>query len=26
VGLLTRQIHKRLGTTAVGHLAALREH
>lgn len=26
VGLLTRQIHKRLGTTAVGQLAALREH
>ena len=26
VGLLTRQIHKRVGTTAVGHLAALREH
>jgi hydrogenase-4 component E len=25
VGLLTRQIHKRLGTTAVGQLAALRE-
>jgi hydrogenase-4 component E len=26
VGLLTRQIHQRLGTTAVGQLAALREH
>jgi hydrogenase-4 component E len=26
VGLLTRQIHRRLGTTAVGQLAALREH
>jgi hydrogenase-4 component E len=26
VGLLTRRIHKRLGTTAVGQLAALREH
>jgi hypothetical protein len=26
VGLLTRQIHKRMGTTAVGSLAALREH
>jgi hydrogenase-4 component E len=26
VGLLTRQIHKRLGTTSVGQLAALREH
>src|SRR6266567_3313950 len=26
VGLLTRQIHKRLGTTAVGRLTALREH
>jgi hydrogenase-4 component E len=26
VGLLTRRIHKRLGTTAVGRLAALREH
>ncbi len=26
VGLLTRQIHRRLGTTAVGSLAALREH
>ena len=25
VGLLTRQIHKRLGTTSVGSLAALRE-
>jgi hydrogenase-4 component E len=26
VGLLTRQIHQRLGTTSVGHLSALREH
>jgi len=26
VGLLTRQIHRRLGTTSVGHLSALREH
>ncbi len=26
VGLLTRQIHKRVGTTSVGRLAALREH
>jgi hydrogenase-4 component E len=26
IGLLTRQIHKRLGTTSVGHLSALREH
>jgi hydrogenase-4 component E len=26
VGLLTRQIHRRVGTTAVGRLAALREH
>lgn len=26
VGLLTRQIHQRLGTTAVGQLSALREH
>ena len=26
VGLLTRRIHKRLGTTSVGRLAALREH
>lgn len=26
VGLLTRRIHRRLGTTSVGHLAALREH
>jgi hydrogenase-4 component E len=26
VGLLTRQIHRRLGTTAVGQLSALREH
>lgn len=25
-GCLTRQIHRRLGTTAVGHLSALREH
>jgi hydrogenase-4 component E len=25
IGLLTRQIHKRLGTTSVGHLSALRE-
>jgi hydrogenase-4 component E len=26
IGLLTRRIHKRLGTTSVGQLAALREH
>ena len=26
VGMLTRRIHARLGTTAVGHLASLREH
>ncbi len=26
IGLLTRRIHKRLGTTSVGRLAALREH
>jgi len=26
IGLLTRQIHRRLGTTSVGHLSALREH
>jgi hydrogenase-4 component E len=26
VGLLVRRIHRRLGTTAVGRLAALREH
>jgi hydrogenase-4 component E len=26
VGLLTRRIHTRLGTTSVGHLSALREH
>ena len=26
VGLLTRRIHARLGTTSVGHLSALREH
>jgi hydrogenase-4 component E len=26
VGLLTRRIHQRLGTTSVGHLSALREH
>jgi hydrogenase-4 component E len=26
VGLLTRQIHKRMGTTSVGSLASLREH
>ena len=26
VGLLTRQIHKRIGTTSVGSLASLREH
>jgi hydrogenase-4 component E len=26
MGLLTRQIHRRLGTTSVGELAALREH
>jgi len=26
IGLLTRRIHKRLGTTSVGKLAALREH
>jgi hydrogenase-4 component E len=26
VGLLTRQIHQRLGTTSVGHLSTLREH
>jgi len=26
VGLLTRQIHRRVGTTSVGRLAALREH
>ena len=26
IGMLTRRIHARLGTTAVGHLASLREH